>query len=71
MTREEFAKTRFHMSYEEYSACDCTKCDKEGCVHRCAYRRVPRIDGGLGICPNLQALKKAHEDASRAGAQEK
>ena len=26
----------------------------EDCVHREAYRRVPRIDGDLGLCPNLK-----------------
>lgn len=27
---------------------------KEDCIHRGAYRRVPEIDGGLGLCPNLK-----------------
>lgn len=27
---------------------------KEDCIHRNAYRRVPEIDGGLGLCPNLK-----------------
>ena len=26
---------------------------KEDCIHRGAYRRVPEIDGGLRLCPNL------------------
>lgn len=26
----------------------------EECPHRGAYRRVPKIDGGLGLCPNLK-----------------
>ena len=42
------------MSYEEYQKCDCTECTKEECPHREAYRRVPEIDGGLGLCPNLK-----------------
>ena len=27
---------------------------KEDCIHRDAYRRLPEIDGGLGLCPNLK-----------------
>lgn len=54
MTREEFEKkTGWRMSYEEFLRCDCTTCTREQCVHRDAYRRVPKIDGGLGLCPNL------------------
>ena len=54
MTREQFENnTNWKMSYEEFQKCDCTQCDKKDCVHREAYRRVPRIDGGLGLCPNL------------------
>ena len=49
MTRERFAETNWKMSYEEYQKCDCTEC-----THRGAYRRVPEIDGGLGLCPNLK-----------------
>lgn len=57
MTREEFINnTNWKMSYEEYQACDCTQCEKTSCIHRDTYRRVPRIDGGLGLCPNLAAL---------------
>ena len=54
MTRERFAETNWKMSYEEYQKCDCTECDKENCIHRDAYRRLPGIDGGLGLCPNLK-----------------
>ena len=43
MTEERFKETNYKMSYEEYKKCDCT-----------AYRRVPEIDGGLGLCPNLK-----------------
>lgn len=25
---------------------------KENCPHRKGFRRVPAIDGGLGLCPN-------------------
>ena len=57
MTREEFINsTNWKMSYEEYQACDCTQCEKTNCIHREVYRRVPRIDGGLGLCPNLSEL---------------
>lgn len=54
MTREQFEKTAWKMSYEEYQKCYCPDCEKEGCPHREAFRRVPRIDGGLGLCPNLE-----------------
>ena len=54
MTKEQFENnTNWKMTYEEYQECDCTKCKNKDCVHRGAYRRVPRIDGGLGLCPNL------------------
>ncbi len=56
MTREQFENgTKWKMSYEEYQKCDCGNCKKEGCPHREAYRRVPAVDGGLGLCPNLKA----------------
>ncbi|GFI17436.1 hypothetical protein IMSAGC009_02607 [Lachnospiraceae bacterium] len=55
MTREQFEiNTNYKMTYEEFQKCDCTHCDKKDCVHRGAYRRVPCIDGGLGLCPNLK-----------------
>lgn len=51
MTREEFENnTNWKMSYEEYMKCYCPECcKKENCIHRDAYRRVPKIDGGLGL----------------------
>lgn len=54
MTRKRFAETNWKMTYEQYQKCDCTECKKEDCIHRNAYRRVPEIDGGLGLCPNLR-----------------
>lgn len=54
MTREEFAKTYWQCTYEEYMACYCPECDNENCIHRNCYRRVPEIDGGLALCPNLK-----------------
>ena len=57
MTREEFeARTNWKMSYAEYLACDCSRCRREDCPHREAYRRVPIVDGGLGLCPNLRGF---------------
>ncbi len=54
MTEEQFKNnTGWMMTFEEYQKCDCMQCDKKDCVHRDAYRRVPVIDGGLGLCPNL------------------
>ena len=55
MTREQFENnTNYKMSYEEFQKCDCTQCDNKDCIHRNAFRRVPVIDGGLGLCPNLK-----------------
>ena len=55
MTRKHFENnTSWKMAYEEFQKCDCTQCDKKDCIHREAFRRVPVIDGGLGLCPNLK-----------------
>lgn len=55
MTKEHFENnTNWKMSYEEFQKCDCTQCDNKDCVHHNAFRRVPVIDGGLGLCPNLK-----------------
>lgn len=59
ITQEEFNKTGWKMSYEEYKKCYCPECEsKESCIHRDAFRRVPSVDGGLGLCPNLRQLQK-------------
>lgn len=57
MTEERFKQTSYKMSFEEYKKCDCTECDKTDCIHRNAYRRMPGIDGGLGLCPNLKGVR--------------
>ncbi len=54
MTRERFAETNWKMTYEQYQKCDCTECKRENCIHRDTYRRLPEIDGGLNLCPNLK-----------------
>lgn len=56
MTEERFKETNYKMSYEEYKKCCCQRCMKEDCIHRDAYRRLPEIDGGLGLCPNLKRI---------------
>lgn len=56
MTKERFEQTAFKMTYQEYNACDCTKCCKENCPHRDSFRRFPFVDGGLALCPNLRGL---------------
>ena len=59
MSKDEFARTGWRMSYEEYQQCDCTECDrKDNCIHKNAYRRIPEIDGGLGLCPRLKEIPK-------------
>lgn len=54
MTEERFKETGYKMSYKEYEKCYCPKCKKENCIHRDTYRRLPEVDGGLGLCPNLK-----------------
>lgn len=58
VTREQFEKWDWKCSYEEYLACYCPDCDAKDCKHREAYRRVPVIDGGLGLCPRLKEVRK-------------
>lgn len=57
MTEERFKETSYKMSYEKYKKCYCPECTRKNCSHREAYRRVPEIDGGLGLCPNLKGDK--------------
>lgn len=58
MTKEQFETgTNWRMTYEQYKACYCPDCNRESCPHRDAFRRVPEIDGGLGLCPNLKNVK--------------
>lgn len=60
VTKEILQKTNFKMSLDEYQRCDCASCGRQNCVHKNAYRRFPKIDGGLGLCYNLDAFYKAH-----------
>ena len=53
-TKEWFKTTAFKMSWDEYQLCDCDQC-KEDCIHRNTYRRLPKVDGGLGLCPKLKS----------------
>ncbi len=57
MDRERFEQTNYKMEYEQYLKCYCPNCKKENCVHRETHRRLPRIDGGLELCPNLRVGK--------------
>ena len=54
MTKEEYKNTNWKMTYEQYQKCYCPECDKANCPHREAFRRVSKIDGGLGLCPRLK-----------------
>ena len=59
ISKEQFeTQTDWKCSYEEYKLFYCPDCDKKDCIHREAYRRVPVVDGGLGLCPNLKEGKK-------------
>lgn len=54
MTKQQFEQyTAWKATYEEHQKCDCTKCNDKECLHRNAFRRLPKADGGLGLCPNL------------------
>jgi hypothetical protein len=55
MSEADFRNTNWKSTYEEYKKFYCPDCAREDCKHRGAYRRVPEIDGGLGLCPNLRA----------------
>lgn len=54
-TKEWFKTTAFKMSWDEYQLCDCDQCKEENCIHRNTYRRLPKVDGGLGLCPKLKS----------------
>lgn len=55
MTKERFEQcTGYKMSYAQYKTTFCPECSRENCIHRDAYRRLPKCDGGLGLCPNLK-----------------
>ncbi len=30
---------------------DCSDCARQGCIHRDAFRRLPKSKGGSGLCP--------------------
>ncbi|MCR5480106.1 MAG: hypothetical protein K6F27_09665 [Ruminococcus sp.] len=50
-----FPVTEWSCTEKEYLVCCCSCCSMKDCIHREAFRRVPLIDGGLGLCPRLQA----------------
>ncbi len=54
MTKEQFENTAWKCTYETFLLFQCSKCHNKECKHRDAFRRVPVIDGGLGLCPNLK-----------------
>lgn len=57
MTRNEFNGTGWKCTYSEWAACYCPECDRrKDCIHDGAYRRMPKIDGGLAECPRLKEL---------------
>lgn len=58
ISREQFEGTNWKMSYGEYLACHCPDCTRMDCIHRDAFRRLPKVDGGLELCPNLKERKE-------------
>lgn len=55
MSEKRFEETNFKMSYNEYKRCYCPDCNKkENCIRAGAFRRMPKVDGGLGLCPRLK-----------------
>lgn len=57
MEREIYERLSTNLDYETFIKCYCPECEKENCIHRGAYRRLPAKVGGLGLCPNLQINK--------------
>ena len=54
LSRDEFEKTNYKMTYDKYCKCYCPECEKQkSCPVSQMYLRLPRVDGGLGLCPNL------------------
>jgi len=41
----------------DFTECNCGKCINP-CIHKGAYRRLPKEIGGLGLCENLNKKKK-------------
>ncbi len=60
LSEQEFkGRTSYKCSYDEYKACYCPDCVRKGdCIHQGAFRRLPEVDGGLGLCPNLISIRK-------------
>ncbi len=54
--RKSFAQGAWNCTFEEYKSFQCSDCNEKNCLHRGAYRRVPKLDGGLALCSRLQAL---------------
>ena len=49
----------------DYTECNCCRCEREECIHREAYRRLPQEIGGLGLCPNLKASERQQTEKDR------
>lgn len=48
-----------HKKPSDFTVRDCSKCSqKESCIHKDAYRRLPKEIGGLGLCKNLKEGKR-------------
>ena len=39
-------------AYNKLTNCRCCKL-KDSCIHAGCFRRLPKSQGGLGLCPNL------------------
>lgn len=48
----------------EITACDCYTCIRPDCIHRDAFRRLPRSVGGLGLCPGHLTDEAAAADTT-------
>jgi hypothetical protein len=38
--------------------CYCPHCNRKECIHRDAYRRMPKEVGGLELCPKFKEVEK-------------
>lgn len=59
MSKETFERRpkTWNMTYEEYKQCFCADCQRKEChfYDNGLFRaRMPKIDGGLGLCLNLK-----------------
>ncbi len=43
---------------------DCSDCARQGCIHRNAFRRLPKSKGGSGLCPGRIDAQQSESEAN-------